>query len=194
MDITCPRCRRVDQVMKVSAIVRAGTAHATWGGTIQGGGHSYRTLNPIDVRQWTTNNSSGSVGGHTSSRTVLAASLAPPPQPAFEDPAGKLLGGFALCLLVGIFLIGAGISAATTAINPDAGHGIALKIFGGLVIALGILSLFRWPNASSQANIRHEEQMRIWSQQMGIWDHSYYCGRDDLVYVVAGFGSDIARR
>ncbi|MCO5189821.1 MAG: hypothetical protein M9928_05835 [Anaerolineae bacterium] len=165
MDVSCPSCRNVDSVQKVSSIVSSGTTHGSYGGA------------------W-----SGDAYFSGSSATNLATLLMPPDAPKESRFTGYFLwyvfGTWALggvCVLLS--MLGALVFAPFTGGLDEPIGAVIIQMFGYTIIA----SIFMVPLVWM---IRDRKRWRdaypakeaVWISAMENWDQLYYCFRDDLVF------------
>lgn len=161
----CPRCGRVDQVQKLSAIVQGGTTHEVYGGQTME--HTWAGSGKV----------TGDFVGERTSRTALAQRLAPPGKPDLEDTS---LGGVVLAFLVAFGLVCLFVVLGLR----DMAHQWWMALAG---IFLGILgAYFCWKSPSELARMHERNNVKTdaWQRQMAVWNASYYCYRDDYVYSV----------
>ncbi len=169
----CPQCSRNDKVQKVSAILASQTS------TVQG--FTYF---------------------HTESST-LASKLSPPSEPANNLPAQPVLvhkevdktynivaslfiGLFGLGALVLMFLAGEfncflgviGISFITLAIYT-ARNTILEPLLKKQRIEEYNQAMSNWKKLAEN----QETAIKVWSNDMQIWNQLYYCSRDDCVFI-----------
>lgn len=186
MTITCPHCKRADQIQKVSHIYRNGTSSSTQTGWVNGIGYAYGG----DVVGVT-----GATTTHGRTQTALAAQLSPPPEPkrthwfwyimplvtwqfglliAWFAPLGKF-GRLALLAIIGMV-----VATTKVGINLNIDNSLLLNVNEILLYAVFpityYVALFRY------AHVQYSKQMPLWEQRMDKWNRSYYCSRDALVF------------
>jgi hypothetical protein len=157
MFIVCPKCSKDDAIEKLSSVASSGEA---------------------------------STYGSSSTEAVLARKLSPPQEPKRPGESCAVyvflalgLWGLALVLIVvGIFLF---VVAAIDS-SPEFGRFVALVALGpgSIIIGIamipgGILLLTRTQRA---AKARYGEKKPAWQKATVIYDRSYYCFRDDIVF------------
>ncbi len=173
-DLSCPSCRQVDQVQKVSSVVEGGTSTGAFTGTNQSAGYTFGRGGSVTVEGGTT-----TLTG--TSQTQLAQRLALPPKPTFSilsDTGAVLtvilaLGG-AICLFFGI--IGD---------DPTDGFYIAywLRLIGIGAIVLAVLWVCLIYRHSVKAHAAVRRTTPVWERAAAIWVRLYYCHRCDGIFV-----------
>jgi hypothetical protein len=151
----CPLCHSIDAVTKVSSIVDGGSATSVG---YHATGRSYGT-------------------SVTTSTTALARKLSPPslPRPPIAA-AGSVGFGAALLLGVGLFMAGVGYWMITTPGSTGPGSGFLFLVPGLGFIAYLLLAVI------VTAIIRQKKRPG-WQRAIEIWDHLYYCARNDVVFL-----------
>lgn len=195
----CPRCRKADQIQKLSSIVSAGTRETT-GSSVTSG-----TADLVGREEFYNRErryrGSGTISGvaHSSSTTLLTAKeeselarrLAAPPkpseptlaQPGFGGLGDKIYGAFAIVFC----LVGIGLLADGGALMG--GVGCVLGLIVGSLVAVAIENLvFR--EKRREAQTEYDKRMKefphklaAWERASARWDALYYCYRDDIVFV-----------
>ena len=204
----CPGCRRLDQVQKVSALVRAGSAFTSGTGRATGrfGGSGWNGA------QLTGMGGSFSATTETSGEhsSALSQALAPPNEPHRTDRLGlpsMLL--LILALVVG-WLALATVPGLHCAYDPpnlpvrtacwDSRGGLVLemqagqmpnpavqtRVVGGCLIALLVVVLACLAVLRSATGRRRRRRFRdahqAWEQAYERWQRFYYCHRCDGVF------------
>lgn len=173
--LKCPKCGRIDQVQKVSAVVSSGATTGQYTGSGMGFGSTYGRHGSVANTLM--------FGGATltgGQETVLSQRLAPPMQPVYEkarivwDTNSQL--ALALCIIGGVV----GVPVAMIALSTSSlGCLIGLAIFGLSLVA--IVSARR-AHAKDVRAFYASENPR-WQAAIDKWNDLYYCGRDDLVFI-----------
>ncbi|GHO95205.1 hypothetical protein KSF_052530 [Reticulibacter mediterranei] len=165
-DFTCPICKQIDRVEKVSAVYEAGTSIGAYSGGTVGVGMAGGVVG-VGVAQ---TNMTGM------SQTNRSLRLAPPPQP--QLPQGEGCGvGLLLFLCFAVGLVGLGMALAD---NSERLIGAALFTvctagFVSLLVVLGRKSRIK--------KAEHAQQIVRWQQAVANWERLYYCGRNDVVFI-----------
>ncbi len=152
---SCPLCHHIDAVTKVSTIVDAGSAPSSkYHATGHTSGTSVRT-----------------------STTALARKLAPPSLPLPPIALADSVGCGAMLLLgIGLFIAGVGYWLMVVPGGTGQTPGILFLLTGmGFIVYLLLTVLIT-------IIIRQKKRPR-WQQALEIWDHLYYCTRDDIVFL-----------
>ncbi len=179
--VTCPKCGQADAVRKVSAIVAEGTRTGETGGIALGLGDRSLDLMPFVST--------------STSRSALAAKLAPPAKPA--KPLGNgwtaafTVGRSALVVFVGLLLAGATLCSFPLLINTYSANRLLLLI-PFAVLALFIMAAFVWVIRSAIRDVRawhrdsdsYETRLQVWRSAVERWQHLYYCARDDGIFTL----------
>ncbi|MEM8809324.1 MAG: hypothetical protein AAGF01_25155 [Cyanobacteria bacterium P01_G01_bin.38] len=185
MTITCPKCKRADQIQKVSAIYANGTSNSSHTGRANGFGYS------LDGELIAV---SGSTTTYGSSQTMLAAQLAPPSMPKrphwiwFLIPflvlhLASFIAWFApikksykiLLLTLGVLSILVGSPSLVLTYGT-------IVFFAPILINLAIyyFALFQ------QVHTHRSKLIPLWHKQMAEWNLLYYCSRDDCTFIPRG--------
>jgi len=178
--IVCPECGLNDEIKRVPGIIAEGTA------SVQMSGPTGAVFNVGG--DW------GAGGGWTRltgvQQTNLAKSLTPPPDPRVG--AGIGCGGWAIVAFLAYvtfancWMIVIGLS---TFIAGFAGGGFENVLFGLLLASIGIGIMYFAGRAAlrkyrSNATLKEEAEANgpAWEAMMTIWERSYYCKRDYIVF------------
>lgn len=155
--IACPQCGQIDQVQKVSAIVKAGTTTGALTGTTTGGGAAGPKLSH-------------------DSQTVLSKLLASPKNPGNTGWAfwQRMVWHSALIIVLA-FLVGLA-TAQFVLVNISGLHDPLLVnvtqglLVGFFAVVFGIIALLSDPN-------------RAYARQRQKWKRTYYCHRCDGFFI-----------
>ena len=159
----CPRCGKSDDVEKVSAVVEAASTG--------------RFAGPASVR---------------TSQADVGQKLALPPAPIYKSPWNcSYIFIFGLVLLV-VLICAIGISSWLQALlkTPNdsgvLGTLIGLTLFTLLWLGLAIFIF------GSRIHIARERRAKVvaWQAVRSRWEHTYYCARDDVVFLPGEQGTD----
>jgi len=174
--LDCPKCHRIDNVSKVSAIV-------------QGGTHEINGQIPVS---YTSHDSEGWHSGtsyesyHATQQSTLAKRLMPPEKPTKE------YSGFAGCLvlpfLISLLLSPTVCASANLFLDPS------IDVLEKSTICLGqityvafLFGLWRlWVFIDKPFKARHAVNMAAWEYSLSKWRELYYCSRDDCVFTPSG--------
>ncbi len=159
-NLACPRCGRVDQSSKLSAIIQAGTTVGGYTGrTVHEGYMSGEHGGPIAMGGQAT-----LAGG---SQTLLSRRLAPPPRPSYDKhwviEAAKVVGG---ALVFGLIA-----------------YSFGWHIIGDLLFLAGVYGVWSEYRQDKLKWAAQQRAMAEWTQQIAVWDCLYYCSRDDVIYL-----------
>ena len=159
--ITCPDCRQVDSVQKVSSVVTGGTSSHTHEGTTSG----------VSFSRGGMGSSFGSATLHGGSSTALARRLSLPTEPPPRSAGGMTWTGVVLLLLGGFFAWGASSMLAGGA--ADASGPAIIGVVGLLAGAsLLIVGLIRWWRYQEYCNtVAHP----LWQHMRERWNGLFYC-------------------
>lgn len=178
--IVCPKCGRADAVRKVTSIVSEGTVTTDMSGlgiaTSEHGGELVGMM------------------GSATSRSVLAARLAPPVKPAQAFGYGWVgvflfsrigLGLFTLALILAIVACSFPILVGAYRENP------ALVLIPIVGVTVFVVLLLRWIVVSLVREVRklrderagYPAEVEIWERSYARWKELYYCSRDDGVFL-----------
>jgi hypothetical protein len=170
--INCPVCDDVAPVLKVSAIVRG----ETWSGGFTGtSSHTTWGERGPETAGWSS--ISGASFGSSTLATLLRLPILPNP-----DHSDGMLGAF----LVGAFgseIIAIYLATSTGGSFLNTGVGLLLTVLA-IPLLSGLGCALWWHTASSR--IDEEKKQRLGSRYelaRKRFDASYYCRRDDLVFV-----------
>ncbi|MFM8426272.1 MAG: hypothetical protein ACKOBL_13975 [Chloroflexota bacterium] len=170
--LNCPKCHRMDNVLKVSAIV-------------QGNTHQISGQVPVsrmyqDSEGWHERTSYESY--NATQQSTLARKLTPPQKPA----KGNSLFGSIVAYPVSVVVILGGMGSIS-GIYDGITKGIALNIFLGIAGGVGIIMLlfviwrlylyFDKPHKE-----KHVVSVAKWKDSISKWDNLYYCTRDDCIF------------
>jgi hypothetical protein len=163
MSQVCPKCQREDAIQKVSAIVLTGRSTATFSGPSIAVAQVGGKLTPA--------------AGYTqlsgSTVTHLASLLAPPAKPKKRNPGGCYV-------LLGIWGLLAAVSMPAIFLSePDMRW---MAVFGIVWLVIGILAFRQASRESAKYPSAYDQQLKQWERAMSIWESTYYCFRDDLVF------------
>ena len=178
--IVCPKCGRADAVRKVTSIVLEGTVTTDMSGlgvtTSEHGGELVGMM------------------GSATSRSVLAARLAPPVKPASAFGYGWVgvflfsrigLGLFTLALILAMVACSFPILVGTYRENP------ALVLVPILGVTIFVVLLLRWIVVSLVREVHkirndragYPAEVETWEHAFERWKELYYCLRDDGVFL-----------
>lgn len=165
-DFTCPVCKQIDRVEKVSAVYEAGTSIGAYSGGTMGVGLAGGVIG-VGVAQTSL------TGMNQTNRSLR---LAPPPQPPPPQGESCLFGGL-LFLCIGGGLLGLGM-----AFSDKYEHLVGAILFVACVASfVGLLVV-----ANRNSRIRkaeHARQIERWRVAVANWERLYYCGRNDVVFI-----------
>jgi hypothetical protein len=165
-DFTCPICKQIDRVEKVSAVYEAGTAIGAYAGGTVGVGLAGGV---VGVGMAQTN-----LTGTTQTNRSLR--LAPPPPPPPPQGAGCAMAGLLFLSLV-VGLIGLGM-----ALSDNTEHLVGAALF--VVGAAGFVSIVVVIGRNARVKkAEHARQVARWRQAVANWERLYYCGRNDIVFI-----------
>ena len=178
--VVCPKCKRSDNIQKVTAIVTQGT-----GVIEEHGGIDIDTEYGMDVIPLTYS---------SVARSNLARKLAAPEKPLQSKSYGCIAAlfisrlGIALVvsmILVALFLCSFPFLAATYAQNNTLFIGILIAGFGiiGLVLFSSIRAGWRQLRSASEQRKFHDARVQAWEVSYKRWQQLYYCFRDDGVFL-----------
>ena len=177
--IRCPKCGRADVVRKVSAIVTEGTRTSDASGIALGLGERSLDLMPFV--------------GTSTSRSMLAAKLAPPAKPVkplgYGLAAIYMVGRLMLVLFVGLLIAGTALVSLPLLMNSYSANR-TLLLAPIAVIALFIVGAFFWFVRSAVRDVRavqsdwtsYGTRLQEWRSADERWEELYYCARDDSVF------------
>src|SRR2546421_10632092 len=180
--MSCPNCRRVDNVRKVSAIVSAETSSGIYTG--YGDGVGYTSNGMVIMDEMIT------LSG--SSQTTLSRLLSPPIQPGYQSAWNNLLFFFTIVMgfvfVLSLYHISGDLQELT---NPTyAGifsQAISDLIVWGMILAIGVCVLAwicRGVGRTNTLNYQQSEaQMPHWHRAISKWQRLFYCCRCDGVFL-----------
>ncbi len=167
--LACPRCGQVDRVEKLSVVVQAGSSTTGVAGRTTSTGFmaGERGGGMIDMSGQTTLS-----GG---SRTVLSQRLAPPPRPTYDrTPYAKSVAWSAVAIVIGLwFFVDNGLHGA----------GYGFVAIGLIICALAVRSAVRAWRADKARRALLGEALPQWARQVDLWNRTFYCQRDDVVFL-----------
>lgn len=177
--IRCPKCGRSDAVRKVSAIVTEGTRTSETAGIALGLGDRSLDLMPFV--------------GTSTSRSMLAAKLAPPAKPTkppgYSLAAALMVGRLTLVLFVGLLIAGTAVASLPLLMNSYSANR-TLLLAPLAAIALFILGASLWIVRSAVRDVRaarnnresYETRLQAWRRSTEHWQSLYYCARDNALF------------
>ena len=176
--LQCPRCHRVDNVQKVSAIVNAGISSSTYTGYADGIG--YTPNGPAITDDYIT------IAG--SSQTALSSLLAPPQRPTYNTISGIISTPAGLHASVWLLVIGlAGALIILSSLQNFELLFSASGILGIICFAIPIWLLSRMIRNANASRIWAETQMPHWQRAITKWQQLFYCHRCDGVFLPGHF-------
>lgn len=160
MPSACPHCQQIDQVQKVSAIVRSGTS--TSSGRIE---HTH-SVSYTD----------------STSRTALAARLKQPgmPEKSCMSSIATLSGMLGVIIMVPFGCIG-GFIISSIANSSFSGLPLMPMLIGAIILPI----LFMLTVKKIKAFIQQrwpDQKLIAWERALERWDRLFYCGRCDYVF------------
>jgi len=178
--IVCPICGYYDRVEKVSAIVKSQT----------------RNRERTEWRKSTYVDKSGKeqsfsypLSYDVIESTDLAKSLSPPQQPqephqgGIFDNRGSCIG----CISVSWILLWIWGVFAGNEYSSDVVFQVSLLILLGVIGIIFSVSLYKKDSDTDKRRItQYEADVPLWERAMHRWDQTYYCGRDDIVFIPNG--------
>jgi hypothetical protein len=167
-DLTCPWCRGMDKVRRVSTIVRHGTI---LGKTSTDANRAIQ--NVIDPDFVLPDDEASLKKLERFSQTSLAQRLSPSAPPK-KSSIRKWLLGFA-CAAVFVFAL-AVIAAAMD------GSGTLITVLFVLAIMFGAVAFIIGQKIPA-VDEADQQRMEEWETEVGQWRNSYYCGRCDRTFV-----------
>jgi hypothetical protein len=166
-DFTCPVCKQIDRVEKVSAVYEAGTSIGAYSGDTVGVGLAGGVIG-VGMAQT-------SLTGTTHTNRSLR--LAPPPPPPPPPGAGCGMAGLLFLSLVAGLM---GLGILTVEGNTERLMGVVLFVAG----AAGFVSIVIVTGRSSRIKkAEHARQVERWRVAVASWERLYYCGRNDVVFI-----------
>lgn len=162
MALLCPRCQKDDLVQKVSAVVEQGSAM-----------HYHPSVTGLN---------------HGYSQSGLAIKLARPPKPVHERSAWgffSVVTVIAATLAILVFGIGLTLEAALGYLgNPAFWSPRNLSLTVPAVAAILVIVLIaKKREENGLRRSRFASDMQRWQAAIDEWNRSYYCTRDDLVFI-----------
>ena len=151
---TCPRCKKSDQMQKVSAIVAAGTTTGTMASTSRIG---YGVMSTV---------------GANVNRTVLSQHLAAPLAPLYRTVG---VGPVVALLVAGCAVL---VGIGTVGTDPATG-GVWL---GGGLLGIVVLVWYLVAETSRRKRVYDDEDAQ-WEIAMWRWEQLFYCHRCDGVFM-----------
>lgn len=169
----CPICRKNDQVEKISAIYSRDT-HQISGSTTS-------TNTYVDKDGYTHHETHDNPFSGTQ-QSNLASYLTPPPQPKVEGACFRYLLLFpaGLIFLGGLVTIGQGFVLGDFHPLAFLLTFVFLLIPSGLVVFWVIISGRKKKKESER---QYQSEMPRWNKAMSCWQQTYYCHRDDVVFL-----------
>lgn len=161
LDTACPKCKKSDQVGKVSILVSIKNRQDDEVAEVK---DLVREELPVP-------------------NTSLRRRLAQPRQPQLNNPVN--INGFIFLVLCFVSIMGAAAGYYYGVRNDDAWWTTVFytsMILTAVFIWLAIRSTRRYMRDLTSFNDRTENKMETWQEAVRIWDGMYYCFRDDVVF------------
>lgn len=190
----CPICHSNDMVAKVSVLYNEGVQHTT---------AEVPTLE-INKNFFTEKYEASTVNRtvHGTSFSQLAQSLKPPEKPvppsvgwfSFTNYTCTfyLFAFFALLMAVGIganlgfILAGGSVNNYPTIAYIIGAVGAVIGLFVFLLLAIPFFRFVRRKSKEEEQKVqtKYQPALREWERQMELWNTSYYCRRDDKIFIL----------
>jgi hypothetical protein len=172
----CPKCNRIDNVQKVTAIVQGGTHQINGQVPVS---HTYQ-----DSEGWHTNTSYESY--NATQRTTLAHKLMPPPKP--QKRINRFVG---FLLMAGMFFGIMGVCSFTAIVSSESE--VSRKSSGNMSSSLGvgllpvsIIAFYGLVRIYLRTEKPLKEKLAVdlakWEYSLRKWQELYYCSRDDCLF------------
>ena len=170
----CPKCHRIDNVSKVSAI-------------LQGGTHQINGQIPMpttyDSDGWSTGTSYKSY--HATQQSSLASRLTPPSKPSLG--VDWLFGLF----LATVIFFGPQVCMSLFAFAPSSWADkpitflsrILIFVAGFAMAVFPVGAFFLWQKNKKTKDAKDLEKIKLWERSIRRWEQLYYCSRDDCIFV-----------
>lgn len=161
--LACPHCGQLDAVSKLNVVVQSGMSVGGYVGTTTSAGYMAGEHGGPLVMSGRSAHSGGS-------RTILSQRLAPPPRPTYDPTVlWKSWAWSGLAILVGLWL---------TSVHD--------ALFGIPICAVALYYMLKNYRKDRESRSWHRKALDQWANEVAVWNRTYYCSRDDLLFIPGG--------